>query len=127
MLKRISDFFFILVRPHYWLSIESTCYKWDARVNYLLDNYTPTSISSHVIVINNINIWIANYPYAYGSHWGGPSDVIPRPKTRVRLKKVVDKYLQMQENLYYSKLDNTIKNTQYNKNVLKLVRKNENK
>ena len=87
-MKRLSDFFYRLVRPEFWVQIYRTDYKYDEILNDLLDSHEIEIITSNFIKLNGIVIWVSNYPYAYGTPYGA-DEMLPRPRTRVRLKEMV--------------------------------------
>lgn len=90
MKEFVSDFFYRLIRPAFWIQNHRTSYQWDALLNQLLDSSPEIKrgFTGCTHFINGVEIWTENYPYAFG----GPrfSRLIPRPKTRVRLREVID-------------------------------------
>ena len=69
----------------------STGKEWNQQLLRILD--TPISISrrsEHVVIINGESIWVANYPYAYGSSEKRGVKGLPSRSTVVKLKMVVD-------------------------------------
>jgi hypothetical protein len=69
---------------------ERTCKHWDKKLLRILNN--PISISrenEYWVKINGDNIWVANYPYAYGSP-DNNREGLPSRSTVVKLRMVVD-------------------------------------
>jgi hypothetical protein len=59
---------------------------WDRELNQLLDDYKLKDIDTHTAVLNGVQVWIANYPYDYGtSGFSGR----PSRRTIYRLRKRV--------------------------------------
>jgi hypothetical protein len=64
---------------------------WDRELNNLLDNYKLKDIDNYTATLNGVEIWIGNYPYAYGTvhtngHYGRPSrSTIYRLRQRVKV------------------------------------------
>lgn len=62
---------------------------WNKALLRLLEN--PESItrrSRHMVLINGVEVWVENYPYAYGSP--GHGSELPSRSTVVKLKLIVD-------------------------------------
>lgn len=80
--------------PWFWSQECETCLMWDKRLNELLDKYEPElNHSGHTVRLGNFDVWVENYPYSYGTlhsdkytHLKG----LPKVKTRIRLKKILD-------------------------------------
>jgi hypothetical protein len=89
--KHLLTFYFI-INPHWWVMNDSYNEEWDRKINHLLDNYKLKDIGEHTGVLNDTGVWIANYPYAYGTHYtnghfyGRPSRwTIYRLRQRVKI------------------------------------------
>jgi len=83
--------------PGFWVQTCPTSLEWDAMLNDLMDRHDPTEREKYTIKFGSINIWIENWPYAYGRPYNGfrqggnPTvDVVPTVKTRLRLRAFVD-------------------------------------
>ena len=87
-MKRLSDFFYRLIRPSFWIQNHRTDYKYDEILNELLDNHEIIIRSNNTIILNGLVVWTSNYPYAYGIPYD-KEDILPRPRTRVRLQHMV--------------------------------------
>lgn len=80
-----------MVNPRWWVMNNIYNEKWDRELNNLLDNYKLKDIDKYTAVLNGIEIWISNYPYAYGTvhtngHYGRPSrSTIYRLRQRVKV------------------------------------------
>lgn len=79
--------------PWYWIQNDPTCMVWDARLNALLDGGSKIEIiSDYRCMIDGVQIWTANYPYAYGSPArlaGNTYNMLPTVKTRIKLRRAV--------------------------------------
>lgn len=86
-----------ILTPSCWLRNENTDKEWNKKLNEILDdeNLKIERGDKYIIKINNIPIWIENYPYSYGyifdRIW---KTSLPSRATVFRLKKVVDKFLE---------------------------------
>jgi len=73
--------------------------EWDIFLNKLISNYSKIKIERYTVFIDNIEIWIGNYPYSY--EWmyvqENTSRHLPKLETRARLKDTIDR---MQEEVY---------------------------
>ena len=82
--------------PSYWYQNAPTNLKWDATLNEALDRGVD-SIGYCVAKVGGIDVWIENWPYAYGSHYRA-FDSLDRPlptiKTRLRLRAAIDDFEQ---------------------------------
>lgn len=89
-MRTLVDFLYRIVRPGWWVQIHPTCYLWDKVLNILLDR-TPevTELGPHTVKLDGHEIWISNYPFGYGNLYFDTPSVVPRPKTRKRLKDYV--------------------------------------
>ena len=73
--------------PPYWVQNYPTNLEWDRTLNDLLDTNPVVKFSYMTVSIGAYEIWVSNWPYAYG-HIYGPSrvDVLPKVGTRKRLR-----------------------------------------
>jgi hypothetical protein len=95
--------------PKYWYQNYSTDYIYDTILNDLLDsNPIITDLDDYTITFNNTtNIWIHNFPYAYGSLRDKNYmriSTLPSVATRLRLKKIVDNELKKLKIEAYNKI-----------------------
>jgi len=59
--------------------------RWDKKLNHIIDNWKSFKrISDYTVLINNIEIWVRNWPYAYGNPYR--IDVLPKRKTALKLR-----------------------------------------
>ena len=94
------DFFRYLFRPSFWISNNHTCIVWDAELCELMDDDADVStINKFTVKIGNYQVWVGNYPYAFGSNHDNPYHSLPKRRTRERLLK----YIQAQR---YKKTEN---------------------
>lgn len=91
---KLRNFFYRLTHPSFWLQNVKTCYYWDEKLNQLLDkNPEVTSLTPLTCSLNGFEVWIGNYPYAYGGPWIMPRlEFLPAPLTRVRLKRYLERF-----------------------------------
>lgn len=62
--------------------------EWDEKLNYLLNNYELEYKDRYEIKINGVDIWVENFPYAYGKPGIRYNlDVMPSKKTIFKLYK----------------------------------------
>ena len=77
--------------PLYWLQNEPTDQGWDQALNMLLNKHEPeVGNGPHTVTIGGVEVWIGNWPYAYGKAYGKHSSGLPTVVTRKRLRKAVD-------------------------------------
>lgn len=84
-----------LLLPIHWLRNSGTNKHWDTFVLKQLENpsFEPLSNSNCLVSLNGAPIWVANYPYAYGSPIGSTGGAnLPSRITVMKLKEAVDKY-----------------------------------
>ena len=82
--------------PWYWFQSYPTSWEWDALLNEILDKRTNVTVSNYTTTIDGVEIWTANYPYAYGSP-RNTKKFLPSVKTRKRLKKFVERLKKLVE------------------------------
>lgn len=89
--------------------------EWDAILNKLMDTYEPSKIGDHTCYFGDTEVWISNYPYAFGKL--GFYDYLPKYPTMRRLKKILEKH-QHQKNyktyLEFSEKLQGIKRAEFN-------------
>lgn len=63
---------------------------WDIALNAALDNF-PIKAGKHTAKIGPFEVWVCNYPYAYGNRCqtGYPESGLPSLKTRARLYRMI--------------------------------------
>lgn len=81
-----------LINPAYWFSNHKTCYRYDRLLRNELKNPIFTDIGLYTCKLNGKEVWISNYPYAFGSPGSGlKNTILPRRSTRIILKYELDK------------------------------------
>lgn len=84
------DFFRYLFRPSYWLSQYPVCKVWDEKLNYMMDNgFDVKRVDGYTVIIGDYEIWVTNFPFAYGKDWTVRGDFLPKRRTRERLAKYI--------------------------------------
>jgi hypothetical protein len=82
-----------IFRPNFWLRNYPTDERWDKEVRSLLDSgFVPIANDCFSAQLGKYRIWIANYPYAFGSPTtavGHGVDVLPSRKTQLRLYRLI--------------------------------------
>jgi len=64
--KRVRWFFYFLVRPRWWLRNSPTSLVWDTWLDHALDNPKfEGGYGCYTITLNDREVWVENYPYAY--------------------------------------------------------------
>jgi hypothetical protein len=78
--------------PRYWYQNQGTDRCWDKVLNVLLDTHPVSGVGAHTIRLGPATVWVANWPYAYGSAYGGafPCCGLPKVGTRKRLRAAVE-------------------------------------
>ena len=79
-----------LFSPRFWLQNDPTDWEWDAALNRLMDKYPVTLAGACTVYLGGVEVWVGNYPYAYGNPYSPQKDVLPSVATRKRLKSRVD-------------------------------------
>lgn len=76
--------------PYYQFQNCPTDWTWDKILNELLDEHGVKGLDSHTAKVGHLEVWVSNYPYAYGSpYYPTKVDIIPSVKTRKRLKSML--------------------------------------
>lgn len=73
--------------PGFWSQNATTSLEWDKALNAALDEHGVTYADRHHARIGGFYVWVANWPYAYGSLDG--CDALPKVATRKRLRKAI--------------------------------------
>ena len=78
---------------------DGSCELWSAELNALLDRHGIAWANVYVARVGSIDVWIANWPYAFGSRYVQADQRLPdflRPErpppnmeTRLRLRAIV--------------------------------------
>lgn len=93
------------ILPLYWFQNSATCPLWDKALNEALGRYPVENVTGYSCSVGPLKVWIANWPYAYGSDQNGSSEeLLPKVATRKRLKKAVDAVYRERRLAYYQHL-----------------------
>lgn len=94
-LMYILDWIWVTINPMFWIANEKTSNVTDVIIRDLINsNAKITNVRSCTLRLNNIEVWVANYPYSYGNITGGDfaSNKIPSKVTRLRLWRYVNRF-----------------------------------
>lgn len=96
----MRDILRVIFSPIHWIRNASTSHVLDEFILNALKNPRFEYVSRYVVKLNGLDIWIRNYPYAYGSmdKYDGS---LPSRTTVLNLKRAVDKF--MVQHLLYGK------------------------
>lgn len=88
-MNRLRNLLFRLTHPSFWFPLHPECREWDEMLNHLLDTEKITEIRRYTCQIGPAEVWIENYPYAFG-HPVNPDVLISAfPLTKERLRKKI--------------------------------------
>lgn len=83
---RVKNLLFRLFDVRFWLQNQETDWEWDAELIRILDEGPEVKVvSSAVVKLAGREIWVSNYPYAYGNE-DRVNYLLPSPLTRRRLR-----------------------------------------
>ena len=70
----------VLVTPSCWRLNYPVSGSWDAALNEMLDNPYFTKIEDCTVTLDGLDIWVKNFPYAYGAPYPDRQDIhfLPR-------------------------------------------------
>ena|SRR5690554_2577850 len=88
--SRLRDWAFAITRPGYWLSNHRASKTIDDLVNAIIDNDLIEEVDQYKArTPSGMSLWIANYPYSYGSIYG-EFGALPYRRTRKRLRDYIE-------------------------------------
>lgn len=68
-MTHLYDFIWVLFHPSFWLVQDAYNEGWDKALNEAIDNKAiVTKQGDCRVVLEGLEIWVANYPYAYGTN-----------------------------------------------------------
>jgi len=76
--------------PPYWVQNRRTCLHWDKALSEALDDGIVHRFSARGVRVGNLNVWVSNWPHAYGSKY--MLGVLPKVSTRKRLREAVARH-----------------------------------
>ena len=82
---RIKNALFRITHPSFWVQNYPTDYEYDYYLNKLMDEKGVPWSGGAKVSYENFDLWVCNWPYAYGTTMDG--EVLPAPLTRVRVKR----------------------------------------
>ena len=78
--------------PGFWYQARPSSDAWDEALNAALDAFGVTEVDKHDCRVGPFEVWLSNYPYAFGYDCEDPLEAMPRVLTRLRLRREVRKY-----------------------------------
>jgi hypothetical protein len=87
---------FIRLLPAFWFQNRKTSFAWDKALNRALD-LGVSYVGAHTATVGPFEVWVSNYPYAFGYNTADALESVPRCSTRIRLRKAIE---QWQEDEY---------------------------
>lgn len=91
----MKDLFKVITTPSCWIRNYETSKMWDSIILKLLENPKDIHIVGSKVVIDGVDIWRSNYPYAYGSPYDSSTGPLPSRATVFKLKAAIDEYLMI--------------------------------
>lgn len=88
-MKKLKYLLKILYTPNIWIRMGTCSRQWDAVLNSALNTGALERVDKYTCMIGGIEVWIANYPYSYGSKNDGYFH-LPFRSTVFRLKEAID-------------------------------------
>ena len=86
----IKDYLFRILRPKFWRQNYPTCDLLSAAIEREIDSKSPVSIiDCYTAKLANMELWIGNYPYAYGYLRNPEIKDLPSARVRAKLKKYI--------------------------------------
>lgn len=76
--------------PIYWMQNYPTNRVRDGMINREMNNHPITIIDKYTVKIGRLEVWIENWPYAYGRPANPSFPLMPTVKTRKRLRKAAN-------------------------------------
>ena len=92
--------------PRFWYQLYPTNRSWDAALTTALNIFGVENPDTHTCRVGPFEVWIANYPYAYGKNYNTSSDDLPMARTRRRLRRMVE---EKQNSKYYDDIAEALK------------------
>jgi hypothetical protein len=93
---KLDNILKVLTTPRCWIRNDPTSKAWDKELNKLLDtnniilgSYRGESDSYYTLLVGDVEVWVSNFPYAYGSkHRAGLAEAkLPSRATVFRLRE----------------------------------------
>lgn len=93
---KLKDIFTIITSPTHWFRLGRTSKELSYRLNNLMDAGAEVEIYSYRAKLGSVNLWVSNYPYAYGSllrdsPFSALEEDIPDRITVIRLRNYISK------------------------------------
>lgn len=76
-------------RSGFWYQNYETSDQWDEVLNIALDRFGITGLDTHTVNVGPFEVWVANWPSAFGYNRNAYPEVLPRVATRIRLRDMV--------------------------------------
>ncbi len=85
----INEIISIVIRPHFWNRNYKISAQYDKWLRDALRKPEITELKRHTCVLNGKDIWIANYPYAFGNlRW---INLLPSRYAALMLRKELER------------------------------------
>jgi len=81
----------ILLTPNCWLRNYGYCKHLNKRILKELKNPIFTEVREHSATINGLQLWVSNYPRAYGTTYKG--QLLPSRYTVFKLRDALNKHI----------------------------------
>lgn len=86
----IKDYLFRIFRPRFWIQIYPTSDALSKRIEAAIDSQaTVTTRGCSAVMIDGMELWTANYPYAYGEPMNFETGVLPSARVRKKLHNYI--------------------------------------
>lgn len=86
--KELKYYWMIFKDTTIWYRNSNTGKEWDHTLRLLLEDIKEIKLDSFNMYLNGYEIWIANWPYAYGYCWDESRDDLPSRVTALKLREV---------------------------------------
>ena len=84
----------VTFNPCYWFQNTKQSKEWDKQLRSRMSaNYKLTvNPTGHVISLGKVEVWVSNYPYAFGSDYLSALEHLPSRRTRLLLKQFLKEH-----------------------------------
>lgn len=101
-LSELWLFLRVILNPVWWMRNHLTNRDWDRALRRAINgNPVVSNMNEYTVLINGVEVWISNYPYAYGSP--RHTKALPSRRTALLLRQMQRERLAAGPNDYLSK------------------------